>query len=50
MKSKEKPTPTELKQTSEILFKFKQFMKQGNVKGAQEYLLKTRHELRNSNN
>lgn len=49
MKSKLKPTEKEKQQASEILQKFKSFMRDGKPEAAKEYLLKMRHELRNTN-
>jgi hypothetical protein len=46
---KSKPSSEQIKQTTEILAKFKQFMKDGKHKAAQEYLLKMKYELCNSN-
>lgn len=40
---------TEKEQCVEIFTKFNQFMKDGKPKAVKEYLLKIRHELRNSN-
>lgn len=49
MNSKKEVTEQDKKICLEIMSKYKALIKDGKMQGAIDYLLKTKHELRNSN-